>query len=129
MALYSIRFDFRNPSFAGTTMASRYQAALEMTEWAERLGFLSVGLSEHHGSEDGYLPSPLPLAAAMAARTSRIAIGVNAMVASFHDPLRLAEDVAVVDLISNGRFMLTVTNGYVGYEFEMFDRPIGERAK
>src|SRR5689334_17954628 len=124
MALCTLRFDFRNPDFSGVTMAERFQAALEMTEWAEGLGFLSVGLSEHHGSEDGYLPSPLPWAAAIAARTKTIGIGINAVVASFYDPLRLAEDAAIVDLISNGRFMLTVTNGYVASEFDMFDRSL-----
>src|SRR5438477_3355829 len=129
MALLTLRFDFRNPAFSGVTMAERFQAALEMTEWAERLGFISVGLSEHHGSDDGYLPSPLTLAAAIAARTKTIGIGINAVVAPFHNPLRLAEDAAVVDQLSNGRFMLTITNGYVASEFEMFAVPIKDRAK
>ena len=120
MALYGIRFDLRNPKVAGTTMTERYRAAIEMVEWADRLGFLIVVLSEHHASEDGYLPSPLTMAAAMAARSQNIRIQIAAIVASFHDPLRLAEDVAVVDLISGGRLDLVVTNGYVGREFAMF---------
>ena len=122
-----MRFDFRNPGFAGTGMAERYSAALDMVEWADRLGFVSVVLSEHHGSSDGYLPSPLPLAAAVAARTEQVRIRIAAMVAPFHDPLRVAEDVAVVDLLSEGRVELVVTNGYVPAEFEMFGRSLSER--
>lgn len=128
MALFGIRFDMRMPSTAPGTRADRYRASVEMVEWADSLGFVTAVLSEHHGSPDGYLPSPLPLAAAMAARSSNIRIGIAAMVSSFHDPLRLAEDVAVVDLISNGRIDLTLTNGYVGSEFAMFDVPLSGRA-
>jgi alkanesulfonate monooxygenase SsuD/methylene tetrahydromethanopterin reductase-like flavin-dependent oxidoreductase (luciferase family) len=129
MSFFALRFDFRNPAFAGTDMAERYRAALDMSEWADRLGFVTVVLSEHHGSPDGYLPSPLPMAAAIAARTERIRIQIAAMVAAFHDPLRVAEDVAVVDLLSGGRIDLVVTNGYVPAEFEMFGRTLGERPR
>src|ERR1700736_7014666 len=90
MALFGLRFDFRNPAFAGPSMPERYRAALDMVEWADQLGFVSVILSEHHGSDDGYLPSPLTMAAAVAARTKHIRISVPAVVASLHDPLRLA---------------------------------------
>jgi alkanesulfonate monooxygenase SsuD/methylene tetrahydromethanopterin reductase-like flavin-dependent oxidoreductase (luciferase family) len=128
MAFFGIRFDLRNPAFAGTSMADRYKAALDMAEWADGLGLAMVTLSEHHGSPDGYLPSPLPMAAAIAARTKNIAIYVAAIVAAFHDPLRLAEDAAVVDLVSQGRLHLVVANGYVVEEFAMFDVPMGERA-
>lgn len=128
MAFFGIRFDLRNPAFAGTAMADRYAAALDMAQWAERCGFMLVTLSEHHGSPDGYLPAPLPLAAAIAARTERIAIYVAAIVAPFHDPIRLAEDAVVVDLVSRGRLNLVVANGYVPSEFEMFGVPIVERS-
>ena len=128
MAFFTLRFDLRNPSFAGVPMAERYAAALDMVEWADRLGFVSVTLSEHHGSPDGYLPSPLPMAAAMAARSGRIRITIAAMVAPFHDPLRLAEDAAVVDLLSGGRLEMVITNGYVGGEFDMFGVPRRTRA-
>ncbi len=59
MVSMGIRFDFRNPAFAGTTMSERYGAALEMCEWAEGQGFDSITLSEHHGCDDGYLPVDL----------------------------------------------------------------------
>lgn len=109
--------------------AERYAAALEMADFAERTGFFMINLSEHHGSPDGYLPSPLPVASAIAARTATIRIVVGAMVASFHDPLRLAEDIAVVDLLSPGRVEVGLTNGYVASEFELFGVPMNERAR
>ena len=118
--LFILRFDLRNPAFAGVDMADRYEAALAMTEWADRRGALAVSLSEHHGSEDGYLPSPLVMAAAIAARTTNIAIAINALIAPFHDPLRLAEDIAVVDQLSRGRLHVTIAGGYAAHEFEMF---------
>lgn len=129
MALFGLRFDFRNPAFARTTMAERYEAALDMAEWADGLGAVAVILSEHHGSEDGYLPSALTMAAAIAARTKNLRISIAAIVASLHDPLRLAEEVAVVDHLSHGRLDLVVVNGYVSSEFEMFGRPQRERVR
>ena len=127
MALFGLRFDFRNPPIAGTSMTERYQAALDMVEWADNLGAVAVILSEHHGSDDGYLPSALTMAAAMAARTRTARINIAAVVASLHDPLRLAEEAAVVDLISGGRLDLVLVNGYVASEFQMFDRRLEER--
>ena len=124
---WGIRFDFRNPAIAATTMAERYAAALDMVEWADRLGATSVTISEHHGSEDGYLPSSLPMIAAMAARTSRIQLRIAALIVPFHDPLRLAEDIAVVDNLANGRLEVLVAAGYNPDEFAMFDVPMNER--
>jgi alkanesulfonate monooxygenase SsuD/methylene tetrahydromethanopterin reductase-like flavin-dependent oxidoreductase (luciferase family) len=129
MAFFVLRFDFRNPAMAGTTMAERYRAGLDMAEWADRLGFVSLTLSEHHGSEDGYLPSPLTMAAAIAGRTTNIRILVAAAVASFYEPLRLAEEAAVVDHLSGGRLDLVVGAGYLPSEFEMFGVPVTERVR
>lgn len=129
MSLFGLRFDLRNPPHAETTTAERYAAALDMCEWADRLGFVTVVVSEHHGSPDGYLPSPMTMAAAIAARTSRVRIQVAALVAPFYDPLRLAEDIAVVDQLSAGRLDVIVTNGYVPGEFEMLGVPLRERAR
>jgi alkanesulfonate monooxygenase SsuD/methylene tetrahydromethanopterin reductase-like flavin-dependent oxidoreductase (luciferase family) len=129
VSFFGLRFDFRNPPIAGTTMAERYQAALDMAAWADRLGFVTVTLSEHHGSSDGYLPSPLTMAAAVAARTERVRINIAALIAPFYDPLRLAEDIAVVDLISNGRLDVVIANGYVPDEFAMFGEATNQRVK
>ena len=126
--LFGLRFDLRNPAFAGVSATDRYQTALDMCEWADRRGAAFISVSEHHGSDDGYLPSPLVMAAAIGARTSNAAIGINALVASFHDPLRLAEDIAVVDLVCGGRFNVTIAGGYLPAEFDMFGVPLTERA-
>ena len=111
--LFGLRFDFRNPSFAGTSMADRYAAALDMAEWGDGLGCVTIALSEHHSSPDGYLPSPLPMLAAMAARTTNVRFMVAALIAPFYDPLRLAEDLVVLDHLSRGRVDLIVAGGYV----------------
>jgi alkanesulfonate monooxygenase SsuD/methylene tetrahydromethanopterin reductase-like flavin-dependent oxidoreductase (luciferase family) len=124
---FGLRFDFRNPVNADTAMADRYAAALDMAEWADGLGCLSIAVSEHHGSPDGYLPSPIPMLAAMAARTSGVRFTIAALIAPFHDPLRLAEDLIVLDILSRGRVDLIVAGGYVHEEFALFDVPMGER--
>ncbi len=129
MMPFGLRFDLRNPEFAGTTMADRYEAALDMAQWADRHELATVVVSEHHGSPDGYLPSPIPMLAAMAARTSTIHFMIAALIAPFNDPLRLAEDLIVLDILSRGRVDLIVGGGYVHEEFEMFDVPMKERPR
>jgi alkanesulfonate monooxygenase SsuD/methylene tetrahydromethanopterin reductase-like flavin-dependent oxidoreductase (luciferase family) len=126
---FGFRFDFRNPDIADTTMADRYAAALDMVEWADALGCTTIAVSEHHGSPDGYLPSPIPMLAAMAARTSNVRFIIAALIAPFHHPLRLAEDLIVLDNLSRGRVALIVAGGYVHEEFAMFDVPMKERGR
>ncbi|MDY0066367.1 MAG: LLM class flavin-dependent oxidoreductase [Steroidobacteraceae bacterium] len=127
MLNFGIRFDLRNPAFSEACMADRIAAALEMSAWADRLGARFIVLAEHHGSEDGYLPSPLTMGAAVAARTSEATIRLF-LIASFYDPLRLAEDLAVLDLISKGRVDVNLVAGYVPGEFAAFGVPMSERA-
>jgi alkanesulfonate monooxygenase SsuD/methylene tetrahydromethanopterin reductase-like flavin-dependent oxidoreductase (luciferase family) len=127
--LFGLRYDFRNPAFAGTSMADRYEAALDMAAWADTLGCAAILVSEHHGSEDGYLPSPVPMLAAMAARTKDVRFSIAALIAPFHDPLRLAEDMVVLDNLSRGRVDMIVAGGYVHEEFAMFDVAMNERGK
>jgi alkanesulfonate monooxygenase SsuD/methylene tetrahydromethanopterin reductase-like flavin-dependent oxidoreductase (luciferase family) len=90
---------------------------------------VNITVSEHHGSSDGYLPSPIPMLAAMAARTTNVRFMVAALIVPFHDPLRLAEDLVVLDNLSRGRIDLILAGGYVHEEFAMFDVPMNERAK
>jgi alkanesulfonate monooxygenase SsuD/methylene tetrahydromethanopterin reductase-like flavin-dependent oxidoreductase (luciferase family) len=87
-----------------------------------------VSLQEHHASEDGYLPSPLILAAAAAGRTKSIRIGIAALLVPLYDPIRLAEDLAVLDALSGGRIDLILGTGYVAEEFAMYGVPLSERA-
>src|ERR1700754_2637542 len=100
--------------------AEMYGASLDMAAWAEARGCLMAAISQHHGVDDGYLPSPIPLAAAMAARTSTLSISVAALLLAFYEPVKLAEDIAVVDLLSRGRVSYVIGIGYRDAEFEMF---------
>src|SRR5262245_25824981 len=126
---FAMRFDLRNPAFAGTSMADRYAAAVEMAAWADKLGCTNIVVAEHHGVADGYIPSPAMIIAAMAARTKSVQFTVGALIAPFHDPLRIAEDFCVLDNITKGRIDVIVAAGYVQEEFDMFAVPMKERAK
>jgi alkanesulfonate monooxygenase SsuD/methylene tetrahydromethanopterin reductase-like flavin-dependent oxidoreductase (luciferase family) len=127
--MFGLRFDFRNPELGGISPADRYAAGLEMAEWADSLGCVNITVSEHHTSPDGYLPSPLPMIAAMAARTTHVRFTVAALLAPFYEPLRLAEDMVVLDHLSRGRVDLIIGAGYVSDEFAMYGVPLKDRAR
>jgi alkanesulfonate monooxygenase SsuD/methylene tetrahydromethanopterin reductase-like flavin-dependent oxidoreductase (luciferase family) len=112
-----LRFDMRYPTHCPTPIADFYQAAVDMSAWAEQHGFNAIGLSEHHNTQDGYLPSPITLASAIAARTHNTPISIAALLLPLHDPLRLAEDLAVLDILSRGRVMVTAGLGYRPEEY------------
>jgi len=121
-----LHHDLRAPDF-GTPRVRLFAEALAMCAWAESKGCPRVVLSEHHGVEDGYLPSPFVFGAAVAARTTTMRIMVSALVLTLHDPFAVAEDVAVLDTVSDGRVELTVVPGYVPEEFAMFGVPFEGR--
>jgi alkanesulfonate monooxygenase SsuD/methylene tetrahydromethanopterin reductase-like flavin-dependent oxidoreductase (luciferase family) len=125
---FGLWYDFRNPPRWRQDPAALYRGILEQIRRAEALGWDDVWLSEHHGIEDGYTPSMLPLACAIAARTERIRIGTSVLLLPLHDPLRVAEDAATVDVMSNGRLELGVAVGYRPGEFTGFGIPSRERA-
>jgi len=114
--MFLLRFDLRAPAIGAPT-AELYAAALEMTAHAESRGGVCVLVSEHHTMADGYLPSPLLAAAAIAARTTSIPILTSALVLPLYDPVRLAEELVVLDLLSRGRASHIVTVGYRPEEF------------
>ncbi len=116
---FVISFDMRAPDF-GAPIEELYCAALDMSAWADDIGFNVASLGEHHAAIDGYLPSPLPMAAAIAARTSKLNIRPNVLLAPLYEPIKLAEDVSVVQLLSGGRLQLVLGAGYRPYEFQMF---------
>jgi alkanesulfonate monooxygenase SsuD/methylene tetrahydromethanopterin reductase-like flavin-dependent oxidoreductase (luciferase family) len=100
---FGLWYDFRNPPQWRQPSDRLYREILDQIAWGENNGFDDVWLSEHHFIEDGYLPSILPVAAAIAARTNRIRIVSGVLLVPFHNPVRLAEDIATVDVISGGR--------------------------
>ena len=118
--MFMMRFGMRSNTTDPSERAAMYGAALDMAAWGESRGCYAAVLSEHHSADDGYLPSPVPLAAAMAARTQTMAINVAALLLSLYEPVKLAEDLAVVDLISRGRVSYVIGIGYRAEEFEMF---------
>jgi alkanesulfonate monooxygenase SsuD/methylene tetrahydromethanopterin reductase-like flavin-dependent oxidoreductase (luciferase family) len=120
-------FDLRNPPAWAVSPSRLYGFTLEMCEEAERLGCHSIWVTEHHGFDDGYLPQPLTMAAAIAARTRRVRIGTGIAVAPFYHPVHLAEQAAIVDILSDGRFDLGLGCGYRVPEFEMFGADISRR--
>ena len=129
MATFRLRYDLRLPDFGAAQPIAQYGAAIEQCVWAEKHGFEEVLLSEHHGSPDGYLPSPLVLGGAIANATERMVLKIAALIAPMHDFKRLAEDLAVLDIVSGGRVVPVVSGGYVESEFAMFGRKLSERPK
>jgi alkanesulfonate monooxygenase SsuD/methylene tetrahydromethanopterin reductase-like flavin-dependent oxidoreductase (luciferase family) len=125
--MFMMRFDMRSPD--PTRTSDLYAAAIEMSEWAETRGCVVVALSEHHASPDGFLPSPLVLASAIAARTKQVALFVAAALLPMYDPIRLAEDIAVLDHISHGRVSYVFGLGYRPEEFALYGIPMNERAR
>ena len=104
-----------------------YREALEEVTRAEELGFHSVWMEEHHSVTNHYWPSPIPVLAGFATRTSRLVLGTDIIVAAFHHPVRLAEDVAMLDVISNGRFVLGIAIGYKPDEFSLYGVALEKR--
>jgi alkanesulfonate monooxygenase SsuD/methylene tetrahydromethanopterin reductase-like flavin-dependent oxidoreductase (luciferase family) len=97
-----------------------YRRTLDRIVEAERRGLPSVWTTEHHGFADGYLPQPLTFAAAVAARTARLRIGTAIVIAPLMHPRALAEQAALVDVLSDGRLELGLGAGYREDEFAGF---------
>jgi alkanesulfonate monooxygenase SsuD/methylene tetrahydromethanopterin reductase-like flavin-dependent oxidoreductase (luciferase family) len=125
---YSIFYSLQAPDQFHVTPAQVYAEALDQIARADELGLHQVWLTEHHFMDDGYCPSPMIAAAAIAGRTKNIRIGQGVVLLPFYGhPLRLAEDTAVLDLASAGRFELGVGRGYRQHEFDGFGVDIKQR--
>lgn len=120
-------FDFRNPEPWRRDPTAYYGWHLELISEADRRGLGSVWVGEHHFVDDDHMPVPLTALAAIAARTRRVRLGTAVVVAPLQHPMAIAEQAAVVDVISGGRLELGLGAGYVAPEFEAFGAVLGDR--
>jgi alkanesulfonate monooxygenase SsuD/methylene tetrahydromethanopterin reductase-like flavin-dependent oxidoreductase (luciferase family) len=115
---YSVlRFNCIQPGLEPVEMSARYQAFVEMASYADEHGLQAISLEEHHGAEDGWSPAPLVMAGLVFGRTKHIMATINALLVPLHDPIRIAEDIAVLDLASGGRLVVTGGIGYRPSEY------------
>lgn len=124
---FGLWYDLRNPQRWRRPIGELYRESVDQIVWAESLGFGSAWLSEHHFAEDDYSSSPLTVAAAIGARTDRMRIGTNIIVAGLHEPMRLAEDAAALSFLTDNRFELGLGLGYHEMEFAAFGRRVRQR--
>lgn len=130
----TIRFNLALPGQDPEQNALRHQAMLDIANRADAAGLTAISLEEHHGvthdgQSIGWCASPMTLAAAILARTSTLMVGVWGLALPLHDPLRVAEDIATIDLLAPGRVILTVTTGYRPIEFAAHDVDYERRAE
>lgn len=126
--LISIRYNFRNPAAWRRPANELYNRLLDQIAWADGAGFDRVTFPEHHFLDEAFLPSVMPVCAAVAARTKRMLIGTEILLLPLHHPVRMAEDAAIVDIISNGRLELTVAAGYREEEYAGLGMALSQRA-
>lgn len=117
MVMSAARFNCIQPGLEPTEMSSRYRAFVDMAAHAEANGFSMITLEEHHGAENGWSPSPLIMAGLIFGRTRQIGVSISALLLPLHDPLRVAEDIAVLDHASGGRLTTIVGLGYRPSEY------------
>lgn len=122
-----VAYDFRNPPDSGIANPDLYASIMDQVAWLDTLGLDLAWFTEHHFLDDGYLPSWIPVAAAMAARTKHVRLSSDICLMPFQNPVRLAEDLAVIDNISNGRVEIGIGMGYAPHEFRGFGIPLKQR--
>ncbi len=124
---FGLMYDCRRTPDSALSMTDVYAATVEQAALADGLGFDHVWFTEHHFLADGYLPAFQPLAGAIAAVTERIRISTDIALLPLYHPIRLAEELAVLDHLSNGRIELGIGMGYVPEEFKAFGVPLKNR--
>ena len=112
---------------AGENLALRVEEVVAEARLAESVGFDSCFFGEHHQDRDGFLPSPLIVSAAVAAQTTTLILGTSVILLPLHHPVKMAEDVITLDIVSRGRFILGVGLGYQPVDFRTFEIPIEQR--
>jgi hypothetical protein len=123
-----VKFDMRAPAF-GTPIRELYAAALDMATFVDEIGVARINAMEHHGSEDGYLPTPFVLGGGFAARTKQCRITLGAVILPLHDPVKVAEQISVLDLMSGGRLEVIFGVGYVPFEYQLFKVSMRDRGR
>jgi alkanesulfonate monooxygenase SsuD/methylene tetrahydromethanopterin reductase-like flavin-dependent oxidoreductase (luciferase family) len=121
MPVTVVRFNLVEPGATPASLSARYRAALDMAAYADEHGVTTVQTEEHHGVDNNWLPSPFAFAGAVFGATRTIAVTVSAVIGPLHDPLRLAEEIAVLDLLSGGRLVTVAGIGYRPEEYALFD--------
>jgi len=129
MVMSIARFNCVQPGVEPQEMAKRYQAFVDMAEYADQHGFAMITLEEHHGAENGWSPSPLVMAGLVFGRCKNIGISLSALLVPLHDPLRIAEDLAVLDLASGGRMTTIAGIGYRPEEYAAHGKDWKNRGK
>jgi len=129
MAMTLLRFNCVQPGLEPNEMHQRYNAMLDMAQALDELGGGMVSLEEHHGAFNGWSPSPLIMAGAVFGRTRNISISISALLVPLHDPLRIAEDMAVLDLISGGKLTVIGGLGYRPEEYAAHGKSWADRGK
>ena len=126
---YGVIFSCQDPERSPIGHPAVYASALEQAVAAEEQGYDWINVTEHHVAADGYLPALFVLLSAMAARTERIRISTGMLILPLHSPIRVAEEAAVLDIISRGRLTLGVAAGYREVEFEAMEVDYRTRGK
>lgn len=122
-------YDFRNPQPWRRPWADLYAETLEFITWTESIGFEGAWVPEHHGAGDGYVPSPLVVLGAIAARTKTIKLGSAIALAPLYHPVRFAEECSVLDILSNGRLEMAVAVGYRRSEADAYGVDFSSRGR
>ncbi|MFF1560263.1 LLM class flavin-dependent oxidoreductase [Streptomyces sp. NPDC058279] len=129
MPITVVRFNLVEPNGTPESLRDRYRAALEMARYADDHGVDTIQTEEHHGTDNNWLPSPFAFAGAVFGATRRIAVTVSAIIGPLYDPLKAAEDIAVLDLLSGGRLVTVAGIGYRPQEYEQQGVEWGRRGK
>src|SRR5258706_6946202 len=122
-------YDFRNPVQWRRPWEELYAEILDVAAWTEEAGFEGAWVPEHHLADDGYMPAPVVALAAIAARTKRMKLGSGIALAPLYNPMRFAEDCAVLDILSGGRLEVGLAIGYRQREAAAFGVDFTKRGK
>ena len=124
-----LRFNFASPQGSPRTQGELIRAALELAQWGESRGVFTVSVDEHHATGHGWSCNPILAAGMFLARTSTLIASVDCALGPLWNPVRLAEDIALVDNMSRGRLHTTVGLGYRSVEYETLGVDFNERGR